>query len=641
MRTTLRNLLGIALISAASISYGQTFTIGANNGTNGTTAYPTPFGDYYKTQRAQYLYLASELTGAGMTAGDITAIAFTVGLPYVITDVDGGVTENYTVKILSTGVGSLSATGWESGATTVWGPANYIPVEGVNTFTLDVPFNWDGSSNLIIEVCGGLPAGEWEECAQVIWTTGLGFNGSRTYRSDTEPDACSYSLTGFSGTATNRPQVILTATAATDCTGTPVVGAASSTAASVCLDESFTVSVDPVEGGGITYQWASSPDGLSYTDIIGATSPSYAAMQASATYYQCTVTCTASGESATSAAAYVTMNAPMDCYCEPVYTTGTGFGDYLENVTLEAINNTTGAGAAPYYMYYEGVSTDLESEGTYTLYATVGTYTFNDVAAWIDYNMDGVFDDVTEKLGEVDNLAAGGIAEISFTVPMTAMMGMTRLRVREADQADDILACEALTYGETEDYDVNITPSACPMVTDLYVDGITDNDAVLHWTGIEGADQYRVSLWNTATGFIAKKGVATPYYELVDNLDPLTTYAFRVKTVCFDEESLSGNTEWVYWTTLGRTGEISNASATLYPNPSNGVFTFQLNNMESASYTMQIVDALGNNVMMKTIEVGGEQYTEQIDLSHLSAGMYQIQIYNGSVHMSYPAILQK
>lgn len=641
MRTTLRNLLGIALISAASISYGQTFTIGANNGTNGTTAYPTPFGDYYKTQRAQYLYLASELTGAGMTAGDITAIAFTVGLPYVITDVDGGVTENYTVKILSTGVGSLSATGWESGATTVWGPANYIPVEGVNTFTLDVPFNWDGSSNLIIEVCGGLPAGEWEECAQVIWTTGLGFNGSRTYRSDTEPDACSYSLTGFSGTATNRPQVILTATAATDCTGTPVVGAASSTAASVCLDESFTVSVDPVEGGGITYQWASSPDGLSYTDIIGATSPSYAAMQASATYYQCTVTCTASGESATSDAAYVTMNAPMDCYCEPVYTTGTGFGDYLENVTLEAINNTTGAGAAPYYMYYEGVSTDLESEGTYTLYATVGTYTFNDVAAWIDYNMDGVFDDVTEKLGEVDNLAAGGIAEISFTVPMTAMMGMTRLRVREADQADDILACEALTYGETEDYDVNITPSACPMVTDLYVDGITDNDAVLHWTGIEGAEQYRVSLWNTATGFIAKKGVATPYYDLVDNLDPLTTYAFRVKTVCYEEETISGNTEWVYWTTLGRMGETSNASATLYPNPSNGVFTFQLNNMESASYTMQIVDALGNNVMMKTIEVGGEQYTEQIDLSHLSAGMYQIQIYNGSVHMSYPAILQK
>ena len=641
MRTTLRNLLGIALISAASLSYGQTFTIGANNGTNGTTAYPTPFGDYYKTQRAQYLYLASELTAAGMSAGDITAVAFTVGLPYVITDVDGGVTENYTVKILSTGVGSLSATGWESGATTVWGPANYIPVEGVNTFTLDVPFNWDGSSNLIIEVCGGLPAGEWEECAQVIWTTGLGFNGSRTYRSDTEPDACGYAGTGFSGTATNRPQVILTATAATDCTGTPVVGAASSTASSVCIDEAFTVSVDPVEGGGITYQWASSPDGLSYTDIIGATAPSYAATQASATYYQCTVTCTASGESATSSSTYVMMNAPLDCYCEPVYATGTGFGDYIENVTLGAINSTTGAGAAPYYIYYEGVSTDLELENTYTLYVTVGTYTFNDVAAWIDYNMDGSFDEVTEKLGELDNLAASSVAEITFTVPATAMLGTARLRIREADQGDDITSCEALTYGETEDYDVNIIPSTCPLVSDLYVDGITDNDAVLHFTGIDGADQYRVSLWNTATGFIARKGIYTTTYELTDILEPLTTYAVRVKTVCYDEETISNPTEWVYWTTLGRVGEISNGSASLYPNPSNGMFTLQLNNMESASYTLHVVDALGNDVMMKTIEVGGDQYTEQIDLTNLSAGMYQIQVYNGSFNMSYPAVIQK
>ncbi len=641
MRTVLRNLLGMALIGASSLAYGQTYTVGTNNGTNTTTSYPTPFGDYYKTQRAQYLYRSDELVAAGMGAGDITSVAFTVSLPYIITDIDGGVTENYTIKILSTGVTSLSTTLWESGATTVWGPSNYIPVEGVNTFTLASPFYWDGASNLIIEICGGLPAGEWEENAQVIWTTGLAFNGSHTFRSDIEPAVCDYSGATFSGTATNRPQIIFGAAAATDCEGTPVAGAASSDMGSVCPTDMFTVSIDPTVAGGITYQWASSADGVTYSDILGATGPSYTTSQASATYYQCTVTCTPSGESSVSDATYVMMNAAMDCYCEPTYTTGTGFGDYLENVTLGAINNTTGAGPAPYYTYFEGVSTDVELEGTYTIYATVGTYTFNDVAAWIDYNHDGAFDEVTEKLGQVDNVGASGIAEITFTIPVSAMTGATRLRVREADQGLTIESCETLTYGETEDYDINIIPSTCPMVTDLYVDGITDNDAVMHWTGVDGAEQYRITLWNTVTGQMARKGVTTTSYESIDNLTPLTTYAFRVKTVCYDEEVVGAPTEWVYWTTLGREGDMSNGSAFLYPNPSNGVFTLQLNNMEANTYTMQVFDALGNAVMMKNIDVTGTQYTENIDLSHLSSGMYHIQVYNSSVNMSYPAVIQK
>lgn len=618
---------------------GQTYTIGDNDGANTTTTYPTPFGDFYKTQRAQYLYHAAEMAMMGMGAGDITSVAFTVTAPYIITDLDGGVTEGYTIKILSTATTSLGTTTWEEGATTVWGPMDYIPVEGVNTFTLDIPFYWDGSSNLIVEICGGVPEGNWEENALVIWTTGLAFNGSRTWRSDVEVGICGYTGVSTFGIATNRPQIIFGAEPAVDCEGMPEAGSATATMETVCPDDVFSVSVDPVFGGGITYQWAASTDGIIFNDIIGATGPTYTTTQTEATWYHCTITCVPSGMSSVSDAIYVAQTPPLECYCEPTYTTGTGFGDYLENVTLGAINNTTGAGPAPYYTYFAGMSTDLDLEGTYTLYATVGTYSFNDVAAWIDYNHDGVFDEVTEKLGQVDNLAPETTGEITFTVPATAMTGTTRLRVREADQAATIEACETLTFGETEDYDVNIIPSACPMVTGMYVDGITENDAVLHWTGVDGADQYRIVLWNTATGLIAKKGVGATEYALTDNLTPLTTYAFRIKTVCLAEEDISAPTDWVYWTTLGRSGDMSGA-VSVYPNPTAGTLNIQMFGIPEDNYAITVYDAVGNIALQPFANVLPGNNVQQVDLSSLPAGIYQVRIFSAEYNLVYPVVLQ-
>ena len=55
-----------ALISTTSAQ----FTIGDDNGANSATSYPTPIFDYFKTMKSQYLYLASEMTGEGMAAGN-------------------------------------------------------------------------------------------------------------------------------------------------------------------------------------------------------------------------------------------------------------------------------------------------------------------------------------------------------------------------------------------------------------------------------------------------------------------------------------------------------------------------------------------------------------------------------------------
>ena len=90
----------------------------------------------------------------------------------------------------------------------------------------------------------------------------------------------------------------LTVTASSDCAGTPAPGDTVSSVSSVCAGISFNLSLqNDVASAGITYQWQSSPNGVDFTDIVGATNATYVATQNASTYYQCIVTC---GPSSTS-----------------------------------------------------------------------------------------------------------------------------------------------------------------------------------------------------------------------------------------------------------------------------------------------------------------------------------------------------
>jgi len=148
---------------------------------------------------------------------------------------------------------------------------------------------------------------------------------------------------------------------------------------------------------------------------------------------------------------------PAAEYCETSYTKGTQYGDYISLVRVEDIDNATGAiSNSPYYKYYDNISTDLTIGSTYTLTVKAGTYdSENDIAAWIDYNQDGTFDD-DEKLGQVRLNASPETGDIEFTVPDDATNGITRFRVRESWRTNNIDPCDEYTYGETEDYNVNL-----------------------------------------------------------------------------------------------------------------------------------------------------------------------------------------
>jgi PKD repeat protein len=144
-------------------------------------------------------------------------------------------------------------------------------------------------------------------------------------------------------------------------------------------------------------------------------------------------------------------------YCLPQYTNGTSGNDYLNSVSMGSINNVTGANTvAPYYSDYTFLSTNLTIGSFYTLSFQTGSYVGAEgIAAWIDYNQDGILSS-TEKLGEDYTTTSFENGSISFVVPAGALAGFTLLRVRLVYNGSTIDPCATYTYGETEDYAVNL-----------------------------------------------------------------------------------------------------------------------------------------------------------------------------------------
>jgi len=62
--------------------------------------------------------------------------------------------------------------------------------------------------------------------------------------------------------------------------------------------------------------------------------------------------------------------------------------------------------------------------------------------------------------------------------------------------------------------------------------------------------------------------------------------------------------------------------ATVYPNPSNGIFTIQLNNLPAGNNTIRLVSTLGQVVYSKQLST----INETIDVSSLAAATYYLQV---------------
>ncbi|MBK9531934.1 MAG: T9SS type A sorting domain-containing protein [Chitinophagaceae bacterium] len=156
-------ILGYSISGATNAQAGssnQTFTYTINdndaaplvsaNLSGGVGVYSTnlhqPFRSSQFDARTQVLYTAAELTALGFTSGNITSLGFNV--------VTKGSTQpfnGFTIRLKNTATATLVTGAFETGSTTVYS-ANYSTVTGMNTIPI-TPFLWDGTSNLLVDMC--------------------------------------------------------------------------------------------------------------------------------------------------------------------------------------------------------------------------------------------------------------------------------------------------------------------------------------------------------------------------------------------------------------------------------------------------------------------------------------------------------
>lgn len=158
-------------------------------------------------------------------------------------------------------------------------------------------------------------------------------------------------------------------------------------------------------------------------------------------------------------------------YCVPSYTTGTSAGDYISLVQLGDIYNPTGALSSPYYYYYNSQSTDVAPGNSYDIIVSAGSYASgNNISVWIDFNHDGTFA-TSEKLGNVTLGAMPETGTINFSVPLTSVIGITRMRVREVWDNTIFYPCSSYSYGEAEDYNINIVSGDINLDITAFLEG--------------------------------------------------------------------------------------------------------------------------------------------------------------------------
>jgi len=161
---------------------------------------------------------------------------------------------------------------------------------------------------------------------------------------------------------------------------------------------------------------------------------------------------------------------PCSSSTGPCTASSTTCDEYINTVQLNTINNTSACSVGGYGNYLS-ISTNLIKGNQYSITVTPdllsqtgSAFTDDEIAVWIDYNNDSDFSDAGEQVGYV--LVGTGWSNVfTFTVPTSAVSSAVRMRVRISYSTDGaIVPCGQSTYGEVEDYTVNITTSGASLL---------------------------------------------------------------------------------------------------------------------------------------------------------------------------------
>ncbi|MEZ5199661.1 MAG: GEVED domain-containing protein [Bacteroidales bacterium] len=180
---------------------------------------------------------------------------------------------------------------------------------------------------------------------------------------------------------------------------------------------------------------------------------------------------------------YLTDGGGSKAYCSSV---GGGGDEFIENVTIGTINNTS---SQSYYADYTSLSTNVNIGESYSISITNGDpiWSSDQCGIWVDWNQN---EDFTDD-GTITVSGTPGVGPYTATIipPINAMGGPTRMRVQIIYAATPNPCVASFSYGEVEDYTL--------VVNNNFVDWLTLNPI----TGsVAGSDNMDINVSFNATG---------------------------------------------------------------------------------------------------------------------------------------------
>lgn len=184
-----------------------------------------------------------------------------------------------------------------------------------------------------------------------------------------------------------------------------------------------------------------------------------------------------------------TINWSMGLYSIPsVYSPCCGIG--IDQVILDGEGNSdlnissgTPTSVAS-YSYYNSIVPQLQQGTSYNIDVS-GGYPTEVYSIWIDFNQDGDFTDTNELIVNNQTLSETGLTSASINVPSNANLGITRMRIGSeyGSYSMSVDGNGPNTYGEYEDYDVEVTSSTIGVPTNLsFTNTSTPGEVGLTWT---------------------------------------------------------------------------------------------------------------------------------------------------------------
>lgn len=223
-------------------------TIGSVTGNTGASSV-SPVNPNTRNFRYQVLYTAAEIQAAGGVAGNISRLAWNVQ--------QGNFTAmtGYTIKMGHTTASSLGS--HNTNATTQVYSASYTASStGFTDLNFSTPFNWNGTSNIVVEVCYSR-ASTSTSGGSVYTTSGTSPTNRYISNTSTTPSPVCTTNTNYSNFDT-KPQVRFYMTVPAPCGATPT-----------------NLSNTAVTGTTASFSWtAGSPSvGYNYAVTTSATAP--------------------------------------------------------------------------------------------------------------------------------------------------------------------------------------------------------------------------------------------------------------------------------------------------------------------------------------------------------------------------------